>query len=72
MKEGTFLIEVFDKAGERVWSCDELNEDGSPNCKWDGSYRGKILPQGAYIWKVKTTFLNGRAVHYTGTVTLIR
>ncbi|MGB0982726.1 MAG: PKD domain-containing protein [Saprospiraceae bacterium] len=72
IEAGTFLAEVFDKAGERVWFCDEVDEEGTPNCKWDGTYSGKILPQGAYVWKVKATFLNGKSVHYTGTVTLIR
>lgn len=72
IKEGTFLIEVFDKAGERIWSCDALDEAGRPNCSWDGSYKGEILPQGAYVWKVKAEFINGRTEHYTGTVSIIR
>lgn len=72
IKEGSFLIEVFDNAGERLWFCNELTEEGTPNCAWDGIYRGVIVPQGAYVWKVKAEFLNGKTVHKTGTVTVLR
>ena len=69
---GTFLIEVFDKAGERVWFCEDLNEDGSPNCSWDGQYRGRYLPQGAYVWRAEATFLDGTAQRLKGIVTILR
>ena len=78
----SYLIEVFSPYGERVWYSDLL-VDGRPVEKWDGTYNGKDLPQGAYAWKVEAIFQNGKiwlGMKYPfisspvpeGTVTLIR
>ena len=51
-----FRIEVFSRWGELVWSSTELDNEGRPVESWDGRYDGDLLPQGAYIWKVKAVF----------------
>jgi PKD repeat protein/microcompartment protein CcmK/EutM len=68
----TYLVEVFDKQGTRIWYSDEIDTDGRPTGKWDGMFQGQELPQGAYVWKVKAQFINGSTVHRTGTVTIVR
>jgi PKD repeat protein len=49
---------IFDKWGNQLWESTEL-EAGSPVGFWDGMYRGKLVPQGSYVWNVEARFLDG-------------
>jgi PKD repeat protein len=64
-------LEIFSPWGERVFQSRALIED-QPGVAWDGQYKGKILPQGAYAYKASVRFLNGLQKVYTGSVTLLR
>ncbi|MBL0084096.1 MAG: hypothetical protein IPP37_17465 [Saprospiraceae bacterium] len=44
-----YHISIFSPWGEKVWESTELDEDGSPTGEWDGSYKGKIVPQGLHM-----------------------
>ncbi|HAS40221.1 MAG TPA: hypothetical protein DCS93_07065 [Microscillaceae bacterium] len=56
-----FELVVFDGLGNEVWRTTELNNDGQPTGFWDGMYKNKPLPKGAYVWKVtKAVFDNGQ------------
>ncbi|MDP6909585.1 MAG: PKD domain-containing protein, partial [Flavobacteriales bacterium] len=78
---GMYRCLVFDKWGNKLWESVKL-EDGSPAEGWDATYNGKLVPQGAYIWKIDAIFADGelwdgmennsREFHQTGTVTVIR
>lgn len=39
---------------------------------WDGTYKGKMMPSGSYIWAVLATFPDGQRKKFSGTVQLIR
>jgi gliding motility-associated-like protein len=39
---------------------------------WDGTESGKPVPQGVYLWYLKTTTPSGKEISKTGTVTIIR
>ena len=56
-------IFVFDNSGRRVYDCSDSN------CAWDGTYNGKELPIGEYLYTVDLE--NGRR-KYHGTVTLLK
>jgi hypothetical protein len=36
-----------------------LNPDGSPQEAWDGRFKGVLMQQDAYVWKIEATFRNG-------------
>ncbi|WP_162416092.1 MBG domain-containing protein [Cyclobacterium roseum] len=42
-------LQVFDRSGERVFYTE------NPDIRWDGTYRGKALPAGAYTWILEVT-----------------
>ncbi len=54
-----FEISIFASNGERVWYSNHLT-DGRPDEAWDGTYKGKLLPQGLYWWKARARFYSGR------------
>jgi PKD repeat protein len=78
---GFYRCLIYDKWGNRLWESNKL-VDGSPAEYWDGIYQGKLVPQGAYIWKIDAIFANGNSwegmeningeFHESGTVTVIR
>jgi|JI10StandDraft_1071094.scaffolds.fasta_scaffold07917_3 PKD repeat protein len=54
-----FNIDIFSPYGEKVWSSSMLS-NGQPSEKWDGTFKERPLPQGAYVWKAHAVFQNGR------------
>jgi gliding motility-associated-like protein len=51
-----YRIEVFDSWGNKLWESTALDSEGSPSEAWDGTYRGELMPQGTYMWKVEAVF----------------
>lgn len=39
--------------------------------RWDGTNKGGLLPEGVYLWFLRTTAPSGRTISKSGTVTLI-
>ena len=77
----SYQIEVYSAWGNLVFQS-TLLEDGAPKEGWDGTFEGKELPTGSFIWRISAVFENGE--HWkgsdngdgntstSGTVTLIR
>lgn len=53
-----YHLEIFDQYGNKVWETKEL-EGGMPAGGWDGrDSKGKLYPQGMYIWRAKAIFFS--------------
>jgi len=61
-----FSMQIFNKWGQLVFTS---NDTGN---KWDGTFKGKGVPNGAYVWTVSYTDRKGRKIADQGTVLLIR
>ncbi|WP_076374733.1 T9SS type B sorting domain-containing protein [Filimonas lacunae] len=59
-------MSVFNQWGEKVFETADRNQG------WNGSYSGKQLPVGVYIYVVQMTFSDGTVKSTKGTVSLIR
>jgi hypothetical protein len=78
----SYRMQIFDKNGNLLFESSQLNPaDGSPAEAWDGTYRGVLVPQGVYIYRVEAIFsddsawyrsVDGGKKTTTGTVTVIR
>ncbi|MFH1321751.1 MAG: PKD domain-containing protein, partial [Bacteroidota bacterium] len=69
--EGEFIIHIFNKWGDMIYKYNG-NYEGWPG--WDGrANNGKDIAQtDVYVWKIRTTDVNGEKRNYIGHVTLIR
>ena len=66
-----YHISVFSPWGELLWQSKEIIGE-QPSESWDGFYKGKLMPQGAYVWKADVEFINGATDIMTGTVILLK
>ena len=62
-----YEIYIFNRWGQVIW------ESHDPNVGWDGTFKGKILPNDTYIWKaiVKTPHTDDRKV-FNGSVAILK
>jgi gliding motility-associated-like protein len=60
----TFMI--FDRWGEIIYESHKTFEP------WDGTYKGKLVQNGVYVWKLKFKDINGKSHNRIGRVTIVR
>ncbi len=61
-----YNLQIYTRWGEFIFESNDIN------IGWDGYYRGKLAPQGVYIYKATCKFGTGVIKVYTGDVTLLR
>ncbi len=66
-----YRFAVFDRWGELLFETDELPTN-LPQRGWDGQYRDRPAPPGAYLWMMDADFRSGKREVETGSVQLIR
>ncbi|TVR78529.1 MAG: hypothetical protein EA412_08830 [Chitinophagaceae bacterium] len=59
-------LRVFDRWGGLLYETSDINSG------WDGTFNGRNMEQGVYIYYVKFIFLNGDVTDKKGSVTLVR
>lgn len=61
-----FSLQIYSKWGQLIFSTNDINQ------KWNGTYKGKNMPNGSYLWMLNYTNNRGRKFYEQGTVMLIR
>jgi gliding motility-associated-like protein len=66
-----FKMEVFNRWGEKIFETNDINEG------WDGTFKGKDVPPGVYVYTVTAAFGNYTTLppnhpYKKGSVTVIR
>ncbi len=61
-----FIFKVYDRWGQKVWETSSLSEG------WDGSFGGKPLDTGVFVYTLDGAFVTGEAFKQKGNVTLKR
>lgn len=61
-----FQIRIFDRWGEKVFETQNIAKT------WDGTYNGKPLNSGVFVYHIGATLLTGESVVKKGNITLIR
>jgi gliding motility-associated-like protein len=60
-----YNMQVFNRWGQVVFESNNVTE------RWDGTYNGRQVPQGAYVYRVTARGLNGKSTAKDGTVSII-
>lgn len=63
---------VYDRWGELVYEAADAFEVNDPDIGWDGTFRGRLLNSGVFIWSVTALHTDGEESSYSGQTTLIR
>jgi len=67
INESQFNMSIFNRFGEIIW------ETNDPNSTWDGTYGGKLVPDGQYVWLMTATNkLDGGKKVFNGTLNVLR
>lgn len=61
-----FHFVIYDRWGNTIFKTNDNTQ------KWDGTYKGKAMPIGSYLWRITYTTLKGISKIEQGTVMLIR
>ncbi|MFZ1785354.1 MAG: gliding motility-associated C-terminal domain-containing protein [Ferruginibacter sp.] len=62
----SYRFTIFNRLGQQIFSTTTLNAG------WDGTFKGKDQPVGAYVWYVQAILTAGQQVNLSGTSILIR
>lgn len=62
---------IADRWGEIIFQQEDLAPN-IPNLGWDGTFKGKKLSPGAFVYQVEVLFLDNQTLKYSGTFSLIR
>jgi len=61
-----YSMQIYSKWGELIFTSDDVSK------KWDGTFKGKKMPNGSYLWMLNYTNIRGRKFYEQGMVMLIR
>ena len=61
-----YKMQIFNRWGELMF------ETNNQNIGWDGYYKGRLSPQGVYLYKLELKFISGESTTRVGDITLIR
>lgn len=59
-------ITIFNRWGNELYTWKDINEG------WDGTYQGKLVPDGTYIYLINVVFENREKKSVTGSITLLK
>jgi PKD repeat protein len=60
-----YKLQIFNRLGVLIFESRDIN------VPWNGYYKGKLCPQGVYVWYVECKFANGEPFKKVGDVTLL-
>ncbi|MDF3027752.1 MAG: hypothetical protein K0S23_2059 [Fluviicola sp.] len=62
-----FDLQIYNRWGELIW------ESHDANAGWDGTYNGKLAPQGTYTWVIRTReLISDKKYTWNGTINMFK
>ena len=71
MVEQIKLFRVFDRWGELLFEARDFPVNDLTT-GWDGTFKGRPMPPGVYVWYLEVDYVDGASESYKGHTTLIR
>ncbi len=63
---GSYNLQIFNRWGEKVFETTSMSDS------WDGSFRGKNMDTGVFVYKAEGLTIDGKPFSIKGNITLIR
>ena len=54
-----YRLQIYTTWNELIFETRTLDSKGSPTQAWDGRFKGTLLQQDVYVWRIDAKFLNG-------------
>ncbi|MBK7800541.1 MAG: gliding motility-associated C-terminal domain-containing protein [Saprospiraceae bacterium] len=64
-------LSIYDRWGSQVWQQENFAAN-DPSLGWDGSFKGKAVVPGVYVWHAQLTLQDGSVISWQGEVTVVR
>ena len=68
--EKILSMTVFDRWGNVVYNREDFVPDPAGSDGWDGTFSGRKLDPGVFVYYTKALFIDGKVIEYSGSVTL--
>ena len=65
-------VRIFDRWGELLFQAQNLLPSGDPSSGWDGTFKGRAVDVGVYVYLIEVVFEDGAKLLYRGDITLAR
>jgi gliding motility-associated-like protein len=62
----TYNLQIFSRWGEKVFETSNVENS------WDGTYKGKKMDTGVFVYKADGVSIDGKSFKFKGNITLIR
>jgi len=64
-------LSIYDRWGSQVWQQENFAAN-DPSLGWDGSFKGKAVVPGVYVWHAQLSLQDGSVISWQGEVTVVR
>lgn len=54
-----YRLQIFTTWNELIFQTTSLDAEGAPSQSWDGRYKGQLVQQDVYVWRIDAKFQNG-------------
>ncbi len=54
-----YRLQIFTTWNELIFQTTSIDAEGAPNQAWDGRYKGLLVQQDVYVWRIDAKFKNG-------------
>lgn len=68
--EKILSMSVFDRWGNEVFNKNDFLPDPAGSDGWDGTFGGRRLDPGVFVYYARALFIDGKVIEYSGSVTL--
>ena len=62
----SFTFSIYDRWGNRVFDKSDYVPDPAGSDGWDGSFGGRRLDPGVFVYFARALFLDGKIIEYSG------
>lgn len=70
--EEIVIFQVYDRWGNKMFEAVDVAPNPGGTLGWDGKFNGQGLDPGVYTYRAEISFIDGKTVPYSGSITLIR